>query len=76
MSAYSAVRSIQTERGTAAAVSTDSRRARSAMSPEPFGKLRELAIDCGLLLLALGMVFFVLSFPLIFGLLVRAILGS
>jgi hypothetical protein len=76
MSAYTAARSIQTERGTAAAVSTDSRRARSAVSPERFGKLRELVIDGGCLLLAVGILFLVLSFPLVVGLLVRGILGS
>jgi hypothetical protein len=69
--------SIQTVRGAAATVSTDSRCAsRNAMSPERFRRLRQFAIDAGLLLLALGMVFFVLSFPLVVGLLVRGILRS
>ena len=77
MSAYSAVRSIPAERGTAATVSTDSRVAsRNWGSTERLRKLRELAIDGGCLLLAVGIVFFVLSFPLVVGLLVRGILGS
>jgi hypothetical protein len=46
------------------------------VSPERFGKLRELAIDGGCLLLAVGILFLALSFPLVVGLLVRGILGS
>jgi hypothetical protein len=77
MSEYSAVSSIQAEREMVARVSANSRgTSRNAMSPERLRRLRQLAIDAGLLLLALGMVFFVLTFPLLVGLLVRAILGS
>ena len=77
MNAYSAVTSIQAERGTTATVSTDLRRvSRNAMPPERLRRLRQFAIDGGLLVLALGIVLFVLSFPLLVGLIVRGILGS
>jgi hypothetical protein len=77
ISEYSAVSSIQAEREMVARVFANSRgMSRHAMSRERLRRLRQRAIDAGLLLLALGMVFFVLTFPLLVGLLVRAILGS